>query len=126
MARFAGRSGALLIAGLFSVAVAGCAKTYWTKPGLTPAEWNRDIYECERDMRQSGYFGTGLVGHWNADAFQERCLIAKGYYKSTGDKTDGNTTPSNGPLPAQLDEYRTCANADCSKTTSQSTSTRRR
>jgi hypothetical protein len=32
-------------------------------------------------MRQSGYFGGGLLGAINAEEFQERCLAARGYYK---------------------------------------------
>jgi hypothetical protein len=76
--------------------LAGCAKTYWTKPGLTPAEWNLDIYECERDMRQSGYFGGGFIGIMNARAFKDRCLVAKGYYKTDGDES---TTPPSQSKP---------------------------
>jgi len=60
---------------------AGCARTYWTKAGFNQADWNRDTYECERDMRQSGYYGSGLIGTLNAQDFFERCLAAKGYYK---------------------------------------------
>jgi hypothetical protein len=61
--------------------LAGCA-TYWTKPGFNPADWNRDRYECERDMRQSGYYGSGLFGAINAQNFFEECLVARGYYKT--------------------------------------------
>src|SRR5262249_10101529 len=63
--------------------LAGCAQVYWTKAGFSEAEWNRDRYECERDMRQSGYYGTGLVGALNAENFFEGCLVARGYYKTT-------------------------------------------
>jgi len=65
---------------LLSLAVAGC-QTYWTKPGFNQADWNRDRYECERDMRQSGYYGGGIVGAINAQDFFEECLVARGYYK---------------------------------------------
>jgi hypothetical protein len=61
----------------------GCTRAVWTKPGFNEADWNRDTYECERDMRQSGYFGGGWVGAMNARKFQERCLEARGYYKVT-------------------------------------------
>jgi hypothetical protein len=67
--------------------VAACATAYWTKPGFNAADWNRDRYECERDMRQSGYYGAGLVGEINASAFFERCLVAKGYFKTTASQT---------------------------------------
>jgi hypothetical protein len=65
---------------LFTV-VAGC-QTYWTKPGFNQADWNRESYECERDMRQSGYYGTGFIGLLNSQGFFERCLVGKGYYKT--------------------------------------------
>ncbi len=60
----------------------GC-QTYWTKPGFNQADWNRDRYECERDMRQSGYYGSGIIGGINAQNFFEECLVARGYYKTT-------------------------------------------
>jgi hypothetical protein len=30
-------------------------------------------------MRQSGYFGGGIVGALNASGFESRCMMAKGY-----------------------------------------------
>ena len=78
----------------------GCARFYWTKPGFNQADWNRDTYECERDMRQSGYFGTGFVGGINAQQFQERCLVAKGYSKVRGQPSAPLTRDSYpGPPP---------------------------
>ena len=70
--------------GLLIVAVAGpllggCAQTVWDKPGATQADFQRDSYDCERDMRQSGYFGGGIVGALNASGFESRCMMAKGY-----------------------------------------------
>ena len=35
--------------------------------------------ECERDMRQGGYYGGGLVGILNAKEYQERGMVAHGY-----------------------------------------------
>ena len=69
-----------LVLGIF---VSGCAKTVWTKSGLTEAEYRADAYACERDMRQSGHFGTGLVGALEARDFYERCMVSKGYRKMT-------------------------------------------
>jgi len=54
----------------------GCTTTYWVHP-LTMENFSRDSYECERDMRQSMYFGTGF----SARAFQDRCMEARGYYE---------------------------------------------
>jgi hypothetical protein len=78
------------------VSAAGCASWYWTKPGFNPADWNRDSYECERDMRQSGYYGAGWVGASNAQNFYERCLAARGYYKQRAD----SAAPAAAPAPA--------------------------
>ena len=65
---------------------AGCAKTVWTEAGLTEQEFRSDDYSCERDMRQSGYFGTGRAGALNAKSFYERCMQAKGYRKATDEE----------------------------------------
>ena len=62
-------------------ALAGCARTMWAKDGATQADFSRDAYECERDMRQSGYFGGGLMGLANRQDFFERCMVAHGYEK---------------------------------------------
>lgn len=66
---------------LVALALAGCANNViWRKQGATQADWMKDSYECEKDMRQSGYFGTGLIGALNAQDFQSRCLRAHGWY----------------------------------------------
>ena len=61
------------------VILSGCATTIWVHPEYTPEKWSKDSYECERDARQSGYFGTGLSGSINFQAFYERCLRSKGW-----------------------------------------------
>jgi hypothetical protein len=70
-----------IITTIAALGLGGCAEYAWTKPGLTQADFNRDSYNCEKDMRQSGYFGGGLVGALNAQAFEERCMTAQGYSK---------------------------------------------
>jgi len=67
--------------GLAMFWLGGCTQYQWTHPNWSEATWNKDSYECERDMRQSAYFGGGLVGQANAQQFQERCLRARGYVK---------------------------------------------
>jgi hypothetical protein len=62
---------------------ASCAQqdTYhWTKQD-GGGDLSADSYSCERDARQSGYFGTGLVGAVNMKEFYVRCLRAKGWYQ---------------------------------------------
>jgi hypothetical protein len=68
------------------LAVTGCVRLVWTKRGVTEQEWRADSYACERDMRQSGYYGTGLAGALNAQDFYGRCLQSKGYYKVPADQ----------------------------------------
>ena len=49
--------------------LAGCAQTVWVKDGAGQQDFAKDSYGCERDMRQSGYYGTGLAGVANAQGF---------------------------------------------------------
>lgn len=64
-----------------AVGLAACAQTVWDKPGATQADFQRDAYQCEKDARQSGYFGGGFIGQANFQGFQERCMMAAGYTK---------------------------------------------
>ena len=57
----------------------GCAPMVWDRPGATQADFNRDSYACERDARQSGYYGAGLTGAINMQGFFGRCMSAQGY-----------------------------------------------
>jgi hypothetical protein len=50
----------------------GCAQVIWDKAGATQQDFAKDTYECERDMRQGGYYGNGIVGALNAQDFQGR------------------------------------------------------
>ncbi len=70
---------ALVIIAAF--ALAGCARMLWYKEGATQADFRKDTYECEKDARQSGYFGTGFAAQLNMKDFQERCMMARGYEK---------------------------------------------
>lgn len=72
--------------------LAGCTQYMWTRTdGRTDQEavdqFRKDRYECERDMRQSGYYGGGLAGAMEAQGFGERCLRARGYKKVPADST---------------------------------------
>ena len=71
----------LLLVGGLALSLAGCVRTIWVKDGATRADFNRDAYECERDARQSGYFGGGLIGLANMQDFMDRCMVARGYEK---------------------------------------------
>jgi hypothetical protein len=63
--------------------LSGCAQTIWDKAGATQQDFARDSYECERDMRQGGHYGGGLLGAMNAQDFQGRCMVARGWTART-------------------------------------------
>jgi hypothetical protein len=65
----------VLFAGL-----AGCAQGVWTKDGATQHDFASDSYACEKDTRQSGYFGTGVIGAVNMHDFAGRCMVAHGWH----------------------------------------------
>ena len=64
----------LAVAPLFA-----CAPMIWEKPGASQRQFDEDTYACERDMRQSGYFGVGLGGELNRRKFYKQCMRSKGY-----------------------------------------------
>jgi hypothetical protein len=64
-----------------------CTRMMWVKPGATDADFRSDSYECARDARQSGYFGTGFAGAINMSAFAKRCMHARGYDYVPADAT---------------------------------------
>lgn len=69
----------LIAVGILLV-VAGCARTIWNKPGASQQDFATDSYACEKDARQSGYFGGGFVGAANFQGFVNRCMVAHGWY----------------------------------------------
>lgn len=70
------------------VLVAGCAPTWeWRHPTKNLTDFKKDSYECERDVRQSGYYGGGIAGALNAQEFGARCMESKGYYKAPRGKS---------------------------------------
>ena len=69
------------VLGLLLGGIVGCAQPVWTKPGYTEAAWRADRYACERDARQSGYYGGGIAGAIEMRGFFDRCLESKGYYR---------------------------------------------
>lgn len=69
---------------LCSLTLSACASYIWNKVGASQQDFQRDSYECEKDMRQSGYYGRGLIGALTGttpQAFEERCMAAKGWTK---------------------------------------------
>lgn len=61
------------------VFLVGCSTVTFYKRGATQQQLKKDSYQCEKDMRQSGYFGRGLAGIDEARGFAIRCMQARGY-----------------------------------------------
>lgn len=72
---------------LLAMSLAGCESTVWVKDGATQQDFATDSYACERDMRQSGYYGGGLLGILNAHDFEDRCMVAHGWRSTQGGPT---------------------------------------
>ncbi len=69
----------LIIPFVFSLTACANQQRIWTKDGATEQDFRTDKYECEKDARQSGYFGGGLVGAANMSGFASRCMEARGW-----------------------------------------------
>ena len=83
------------------IGLGGCAQQRaWVKDGATQQDFARDRYDCERDMRQSGYYGDGLIGAGNMQGFFNRCMEAQGYSLQNVSSPQAVTTHS-------VEEFRT-------------------
>ncbi|BAE50532.1 hypothetical protein amb1728 [Paramagnetospirillum magneticum AMB-1] len=61
--------------------VASCAtQITWYKEGATIEDYNLQAYNCEKDMRQSGYFGDAFAAPGNMRSFYSKCMIVHGWY----------------------------------------------
>lgn len=70
----------VIVVALITLGLTGCAKPMiWNKPGGTQQDFATDQYGCEKDARQSGYFGGGIAGTINMQEFFKRCMVAHGY-----------------------------------------------
>ena len=62
------------------IGITGCAAPMvWQKSGATQSDYNTDSYACEKDSRQSGYYGGGIAGALAMKDFFKRCMVSKGY-----------------------------------------------
>lgn len=64
---------------LMALGLSACAPTVWVKDGATQQDYNKKSYECEKDSRQSGYFGGGIAGSTNMQSFFNKCMVAHGW-----------------------------------------------
>src|SRR5260370_25224986 len=91
------------------LALAGCGRTYWQKPGGTTQDFNRDTYVCTQQARV-GWSGAGLLGmslaQANAQAESSNlytmCMRATGwtsYRQSDLAKASPSATTTHQPAP---------------------------
>ncbi|MGF6410986.1 hypothetical protein [Paraburkholderia sp. MM5482-R1] len=74
------KRGKLLIGVAIVVTLAGCASPMiWNKYGASQTDYQQDSYACEKDARQSGYFGGGIAGAINMREFFKHCMVAHGW-----------------------------------------------
>lgn len=85
------------------LALAACSTPVWVKDGATQQDFATDSYSCERDMRQSGYYGGGIFAIINAQDFEERCMVAHGWRQQGTAPLSGSSTSN--PAPAGLSSY---------------------
>lgn len=89
--------GAVVTVGV-ALGLSACATPMvWDKGGATQQDYNKDSYECEKDARQSGYFGGGIVGAINMQEFFKQCMVAHGW---TLRQQSGDSNPSSRPAAA--------------------------
>ena len=63
-----------------AIILCGCATPrVWNKPGASQSDFASESYSCEKDSRQSGYFGGGIAGQINMQSFFDRCMVAHGW-----------------------------------------------
>jgi hypothetical protein len=78
--------------GILFIALTGCAKTYWVKPGATVADFDVDREECvknESNASMAAGYGAYPPSQLNANAIimVDQCLSQRGWRKATPSET---------------------------------------
>ena len=69
---------------IIACSLSGCVHTaIYYKAGASQQQFTEDKYGCEKDARQSGYYGGGIVGAMNMRSFFAQCMNAHGWYERT-------------------------------------------
>lgn len=102
------RSLGILTLLFFTPILSGCAQKTWIKNGATTQSFNDDKYACERDARQSGYFGGGLVGSLNMQDFYNRCMNSKGYILDNKEHAESELSKNKQSLSSALAIRKKC------------------
>ncbi len=83
---------------IIAFGVSGCTQHVWVKANATQQDYNIDFYACEKDMRQSGYYGSGVIALAEMEGFFNRCMFARGWslqeVRNTSNKTQTNSNNS--------------------------------
>jgi hypothetical protein len=91
---------------ILAALLGGCApQSVWVKPGAGAQDFNVDQYACEKDARQSGYFGSGIIGSINMQDFYNRCMIAHGWHT---ERKATNVSYGSALPPGQTDKLGSC------------------
>lgn len=77
-----------------SLTISGCAPMMWDKPGASQQDFAADQYSCEKDARQSAYFGGGIIGAINMRNFYKECMVAHGYTEHGNTPLEGSPSVS--------------------------------
>lgn len=89
----------ILLTTLAAAALSGCAERGWYKPGATQADFQRDTYTCEKDVRQSGYYGEGIPAQKEMMNFYGRCMGAAGWTSATREEFEKRKEGSSAAPP---------------------------
>ena len=81
---------ALVLVVALATLLGGCTRYYWTKPGTTEAQFDRDSRECVQEARKTmpGPI-TGLAVEVLTERYRS-CLTGRGYAR---DKQAGSPAP---------------------------------
>jgi hypothetical protein len=98
----------ILATAILMTALTGCAQNVWVRPGGNPQAFEAEKYACERDARQSGGFGGGIVGAMEFQAFFNRCMGSKGWALQNKEQAEAHLVSQKSALDAALAQQKSC------------------
>lgn len=93
---------------LLCCGLTACSESAWYRPDGSRANIVADRYFCERDFRQSHYFGRGIVFAMNAGEFFGRCMNAKGWERRKKSEADSMTAERATRLQNAASAHHSC------------------
>ncbi|WP_439595154.1 hypothetical protein [Falsiroseomonas sp.] len=88
--------------------LSACAQNVWIRPGASTQEFDAERYACERDARQSGGFGSGLVGAMEAQAFFNRCMTSRGWRLQEREAAQASVASARSSVQEAIQQRRVC------------------